>query len=87
MLETVGPELQVVNSAEIAVSLEENGIVVLTPHQGQEASNSLLPINFSGLTKVMVSAICDRCNVVYLLVYEHLHADHSPGCYYEILWF
>jgi hypothetical protein len=26
-------------------------------------------------------------NVVYLLVSEHLHADHSPGCYYEILWF
>jgi pyruvate kinase len=56
MLDTVGPELQVVNSAETPISLEENGTVVLTPHQGQEASNSLLPINFSGLAKVMVSA-------------------------------
>jgi hypothetical protein len=46
-----------------------SGIVVLTPHQGQEASNSLLPINFSGLTKVMVSAICGMwmwCIYLYL---------------------
>ncbi|OEL31809.1 Pyruvate kinase 1, cytosolic [Dichanthelium oligosanthes] len=52
MLDTVGPELQVVNKRETPISLEENGTVVLTPHQGQEASSSLLPINFSGLAKV-----------------------------------
>ena len=52
MLDTVGPELQVVNKSETPISLEENGTVVLTPHQGQEASSSLLPINFSGLAKV-----------------------------------
>jgi hypothetical protein len=52
MLDTVGPELQVVNKKETTISLEENGTVVLTPHRGQEASSSLLPINFSGLAKV-----------------------------------
>jgi pyruvate kinase len=52
MLDTVGPELQVVNKSETPISLEENGTVVLTPHRGQEASSSLLPINFSGLAKV-----------------------------------
>jgi pyruvate kinase len=53
MLDTVGPELQVVNKKETPISLEENGTVVLTPHQGQEASSSLLPINFSGLAKAV----------------------------------
>ncbi|GJN13799.1 hypothetical protein PR202_gb00545 [Eleusine coracana subsp. coracana] len=53
MLDTVGPELQVVNVNETPISLEENGTVVLTPHNGQEASNSLLPINFSGLAKAL----------------------------------
>ncbi|TVU26950.1 hypothetical protein EJB05_29527 [Eragrostis curvula] len=53
MLDTVGPELQVVNKSETPISLEENGTVVLTPHEGQEASNSLLPINFSGLAKAL----------------------------------
>ncbi|TVU50853.1 hypothetical protein EJB05_02244 [Eragrostis curvula] len=53
MLDTVGPELQVVNKRETPISLEENGTVVLTPHQGQEATNSLLPINFSGLAKAL----------------------------------
>ncbi|KAG2622982.1 pyruvate kinase 1, cytosolic-like [Panicum virgatum] len=53
MLDTVGPELQVVNKNETPISLEENGTVVLTPHQGQEASSSLLPINFSGLAKAV----------------------------------
>lgn len=52
MLDTVGPELQVVNKSETPISLEENGTVVLTPHQGQEASSTLLPINFDGLAKV-----------------------------------
>ncbi|CAO2145571.1 unnamed protein product [Urochloa humidicola] len=53
MLDTVGPELQVVNKSETPISLEENGTVVLTPHQGQEASSSVLPINFSGLAKAV----------------------------------
>jgi pyruvate kinase len=56
MLDTVGPELQVVNKSETPISLEENGTVVLTPHRGQDASSSLLPINFSGLAKVSTRA-------------------------------
>jgi pyruvate kinase len=51
MLDTVGPELQVVNKGENAISLEENASVVLTPDEGQEATSDLLPINFGGLAK------------------------------------
>jgi pyruvate kinase len=57
MLDTVGPELQVVNKSEVTISLEENESVVLTPHQGQEASSKLLPINFSGLAKVKPQSV------------------------------
>uniref|UniRef100_A0A5B7CID8 Pyruvate kinase n=1 Tax=Davidia involucrata TaxID=16924 RepID=A0A5B7CID8_DAVIN len=55
MLDTVGPELQVVNKSEKAISLQAEGIVVLTPDQGhdQEASSEVLPINFSGLSKAV----------------------------------
>ncbi|XP_029117532.1 pyruvate kinase 1, cytosolic isoform X2 [Elaeis guineensis] len=51
MLDTVGPELQVVNKSERAISLEADSFVVLTPDQEKEASSALLPINFSGLSK------------------------------------
>lgn len=53
MLDTVGPELQVVNKSGKAISLEADGIVTLTPDQGQEASSQVLPINFDGLSKVV----------------------------------
>ena len=56
MLDTVGPELQVVNNSEKPISLQEEGIVVLTPDQGQEASSDVLPINFPGLSKVSTLA-------------------------------
>lgn len=54
MLDTVGPELQVVNKAEKAITLKADENVILTPDQGQEASNEILPINFAGLAKVQV---------------------------------
>jgi len=53
MLDTVGPELQVVNKSEIIITLEENASVVLTPDQGKEATNEVLPINFNGLAKAV----------------------------------
>ncbi|XAR69691.1 Pyruvate kinase [Bertholletia excelsa] len=53
MLDTVGAELQVVNSGEKSISLQEDGEVVLTPHKGQEASSEVLPINFSELSKAV----------------------------------
>ncbi|XVF76299.1 hypothetical protein PTKIN_Ptkin13bG0255300 [Pterospermum kingtungense] len=53
MLDTVGPELQVVNKSEKAISLEADATVVLTPDEGQEASSELLPINFDGLSKAV----------------------------------
>ncbi|TYJ18893.1 hypothetical protein E1A91_A09G153500v1 [Gossypium mustelinum] len=53
MLDTVGPELQVVNKSEKAISLEADATVFLTPDEGQEASSNLLPINFDGLSKAV----------------------------------
>ncbi|XP_059646766.1 pyruvate kinase 1, cytosolic-like [Cornus florida] len=53
MLDTVGPELQVINKSEKTISLQADGIVVLTPNQDQEASIEVLPINFSGLSKAV----------------------------------
>ncbi|KAJ3671351.1 hypothetical protein LUZ60_007430 [Juncus effusus] len=49
MLDTVGPELQVINKSESAISLEENGYVTLTPNQENLASSEIFPINFTGL--------------------------------------
>ncbi|OIW05122.1 hypothetical protein TanjilG_02595 [Lupinus angustifolius] len=51
MLDTVGAEMQVVNKTETPISLQEDAEVVLTPHEGQEASSETLPINFDGLAK------------------------------------
>ncbi|TQD82559.1 hypothetical protein C1H46_031875 [Malus baccata] len=53
MLDTVGPELQVVNKSEHPISLQEDTLVVLTPDQDKEATSNLLPINFSGLAKAV----------------------------------
>lgn len=52
MLDTVGPELQVVNKTEHPISLQADTSVVLTPDQAKEATSNLLPINFTGLSKV-----------------------------------
>lgn len=65
MLDTVGPELQVVNKSEKAISLKADGIVTLTPDQGQEASSEVLPINFAGLSKVHLST-CHLCCFICL---------------------
>ncbi|XP_055830608.1 pyruvate kinase 1, cytosolic-like [Solanum dulcamara] len=51
MLDTGGPELQVVNKSEHPISLQADSLVVLTPNQDKEATPNLLPINFSGLSK------------------------------------
>ncbi|XP_052199736.1 pyruvate kinase 1, cytosolic-like [Diospyros lotus] len=53
MLDTVGPELQVVNKTERSIPLKADSLVVLTPDQNKEASSNLLPINFSGLSKAV----------------------------------
>ncbi|KAL1553170.1 pyruvate kinase [Salvia divinorum] len=53
MLDTVGPELHVVNKTEHPISLEENSTVILTPDQDKEATPNLLPINFTGLSEAV----------------------------------
>lgn len=53
MLDTIGPELQVFNKTEHPIFLQEDTSVILTPDQEREASSNLLPINFSGLAKVL----------------------------------
>ncbi|XP_010543595.1 PREDICTED: pyruvate kinase 1, cytosolic-like [Tarenaya hassleriana] len=54
MLDTVGPELQVLNKTEAAISLQEGSSIVLTADQTKEANPNLLPINFSGLSKAVI---------------------------------
>ena len=54
MLDTVGPELQVVNTVEKSISLQADDTVILTPFKGQDATPELLPINFDGLAKVLI---------------------------------
>ncbi|XP_027937521.1 pyruvate kinase 1, cytosolic-like [Vigna unguiculata] len=53
MLDTVGPELQVVNKTEHPISLQADTLVVLTPDQNKEAGSNLLPLNFNGLSKAV----------------------------------
>ncbi|KAL9319126.1 hypothetical protein ACSQ67_015643 [Phaseolus vulgaris] len=53
MLDTVGPELQVVNKTEHPISLQADTLVVLTPDQNKEAASNLLPLNFNGLSKAV----------------------------------
>ncbi|KAL8159696.1 hypothetical protein V2J09_001233 [Rumex salicifolius] len=53
MLDTVGPELQVVNKSGRPISLEEESLVILTPDQTKEATPCLLPINYCGLPKAV----------------------------------
>lgn len=64
MLDTVGPELQVVNKTDHPISLQADTLVILTPDQDKEATSNLLPVNFSGLSKVSVTFTCKS----YLLV-------------------
>ncbi|KAI3940042.1 hypothetical protein MKW92_050332 [Papaver armeniacum] len=53
MLDTVGPELQVVNKSEKSIALKAESSVVLTPDQDKEATSDLLPINYDGLAKAV----------------------------------
>ncbi|XWS66266.1 hypothetical protein CRYUN_Cryun05aG0184900 [Craigia yunnanensis] len=53
MLDTGGPELQVVNKTEQPISLEADTKVILTPDQDKQATSNLLPINFHGLSKAV----------------------------------
>ncbi|CAO2824105.1 unnamed protein product [Amaranthus hypochondriacus] len=53
MLDTVGPELQVVNKTGKEITLKENEMVTLTPDLEQDATSDVLPINFSGLAKAV----------------------------------
>ncbi|MBA0780630.1 hypothetical protein Gotri_004709, partial [Gossypium trilobum] len=53
MLDTGGPELQVVNKTEHPISLEADTKVILTPDQDKPATSNLLPINYHGLSKAV----------------------------------
>lgn len=64
MLDTVGPELQVVNKTEQPISLEEDSTVVLTPDQDKEATPNLLPINFTGLSEVTMLETMHKAHIL-----------------------
>ncbi|XP_031110347.1 pyruvate kinase 1, cytosolic-like [Ipomoea triloba] len=53
MLDTTGPELQVINKSNHPISLEADTLLVLTPDVEKEATPNLLPINYNGLAKAV----------------------------------
>ncbi|EPS61048.1 pyruvate kinase, partial [Genlisea aurea] len=53
MLDTIGPELLIMNKSEHSISLHEQSLVTLTPDQDKQATPESLPINFSGLSKAV----------------------------------
>eukprot|EP00245_Coleochaete_scutata_P005806 TRINITY_DN19679_c0_g1_i1.p1 TRINITY_DN19679_c0_g1~~TRINITY_DN19679_c0_g1_i1.p1 ORF type:complete len:547 (-),score=87.04 TRINITY_DN19679_c0_g1_i1:734-2311(-) len=53
MLDTIGPELQVVNKEEKAIALQQDATLRIVPSTGQDASSELLPCNYPGLAKVI----------------------------------
>lgn len=78
MLDTGGPELQVVNKNEHPISLQEDSLVVLTPDQDKEATPNLLPINFSGLSKV--TSLRQKYVFSRGILEQHLQASYSIAC-------
>jgi pyruvate kinase len=50
MLDTVGPELQMINKTENSIPLQEDNFIVLTPDLDKEATSSLLSMNFTELS-------------------------------------
>lgn len=75
MLDTVGPELQVVNSVEKSISLKQDDTVILTPFRGQDATPELLPINFDGLAKVSNLISPPYLEIILLLIKIILHCN------------
>lgn len=67
MLDSVGPELQVVNKTENDITLEADDKVILTPDEGQEASSEVLPINFAGLSKVYNAPNLNKSYLFFLV--------------------
>ncbi|XP_026450843.1 pyruvate kinase 2, cytosolic-like [Papaver somniferum] len=53
MLDTIGPELQVLNKSEKSIALKAESSVVLTSDQDKEATSDVLPINYDGLAKAV----------------------------------
>ncbi|CAK9264385.1 unnamed protein product [Sphagnum jensenii] len=52
MLDTVGPELQVLNNNDnqaIAIDLQQGETIILTPDKSKPASSNFLPINYADL--------------------------------------
>jgi pyruvate kinase len=77
MLDVVGPELQVVNKTDRPIKLKADTLLVLTPDQNKEATSNLLPINFSGLSKVSIPSPC----FLLLRVFFGLHVYFSVLSY------
>lgn len=74
MLDTGGPELQVVKKTKHPISLEADTKVILTPDQDKPATSNLLPINYHELSKV--SNILVR-SVNFM---DYLYSDVSHFC-------
>lgn len=50
MLDSIGPELSIVNTKNDNIELKEGNMVVLTPDKSKDTSSAFLPINYSDLS-------------------------------------
>lgn len=87
MLDTVGPELQVVNKTDRPITLEADTSLVLTPDQNKEATSNLLPVNFSGLSKVSLplSIFCYYGSLLdHMFTFHYFHIS-LDNVYYNVI--
>ncbi|KAI3890821.1 hypothetical protein MKX03_036274 [Papaver bracteatum] len=61
MLDTVGPELQVVNKSERWIALKDESSVVSTVDQDKEATSNIFPGNYDGIAKALKKGDCTSC--------------------------
>lgn len=52
MLDTVGPEVQVLNQSGNPIELQADNHVTITPDLSREPSSMILPVNYTGLAAV-----------------------------------
>lgn len=52
MLDTIGPEVQVLNQSGNPIELKADNHVTITPDLSRDPSSLILPVNYNGLATV-----------------------------------
>ncbi|KAG5410330.1 hypothetical protein IGI04_007783 [Brassica rapa subsp. trilocularis] len=84
MLDTIRPDLHVINNSERAISLKDDGPVTLKPNQAQEEASSkvfpinLLPTSFCAKYLIMFSAV--NLSVHSNLIVNNIGPENTNRC-------